>query len=512
MNEHFRASKDLRNDDYRPPRQQIPNRGYGRVDHVEFNLERPNSALVAIDFVDAEWLDLQGQQDAKFLVNDDSRRTAAWKFYKEQRSRNVQLPNPFEMAPVFRLEVELDIGETWFGLPYLPPRSSRLFDVALGSIEAQWIELDHISKFSDSTPEGAGLLYTSLFSEPIPVLATGRLPTPQQGTALNDIFSLANLPEADEYNLGLVLSKSSTEYLAVYDVGQGNANALLSCRRRPTMYFDMGAGVYRNRHTTPVGLRFCVSEDPVVILSHWDADHWAGACATSIGGHYPALQSQWIAPLQVVGPVHIAFAFDLATRGNLHIYSPSLGTIVTTTSVTGQLTSVTTGSGSTRNSSGLVLCIENSTLPQGPGSWLLTGDCDYRYFMSPLNPAPSIALVVPHHGADLDSTFYPGPTTKQTYRRIVYSFGKNNAHGKTSVQHPTMAGVDAHDSAGWNHGAWIPMTSSPGYTRPYGDAIATCEHSPGTFRNGAIIGWTSAPTPSGLPCSGLGCSTSLLQS
>lgn len=514
MNEHFRATKDLATDIYEAPRRQVPKRGYGRVDHVELDPLRPTVALVAIDLVDADWLDAQAQYDDKFAVYDPSRRSAAWQGFKLKVNRNTPLPSPFEKAPIFRLEVELPREASWFGLPPLPSPQSQSFDADLARLEAQWIELDTISEAIDATADGVGLLYPGLFSEPIPVIAQGRLPGAQQGNALSDIFSLAHLPDADTNDLKRVLSHASADLLAVYDVGQGNANALLSGSRQAMLYFDMGAGVYRNRSTTPPNLRFCLSARPTIILSHWDADHWAGACATSIGGIYPALQEAWIAPLQVVGPVHVAFAYDIVTHGGtLNIYSASPGTVGLTSAASGQSVTFTTGTGATRNGSGIVVAVEEPTLPAGPGSWLLTGDCDYGYFMPSLMPAPSIAIVVPHHGADLhSSSSAPAMTTAQSYRRIVYSFGKDNAHGSTGVQHPTQSGVSPHINVGWNHGTWMPISPNPGCNFPGGDALATCEHSPGTNRGGSLIGWDSAPIPFALPCGGTNCSASLVQS
>lgn len=65
MNEHFRAASDVFEDGREPQRVVIPKRGYGRVDHVERNPSRPHTVLVAIDIVDADWLDMQGQYDDK---------------------------------------------------------------------------------------------------------------------------------------------------------------------------------------------------------------------------------------------------------------------------------------------------------------------------------------------------------------------------------------------------------------------------------------------------------------
>ena len=46
---------------------------------------------------------------------------------------------------------------------------------------------------------------------------------------------------------------------AVYDVGQGNANALLESSGMPVLYYDLGGGVLGNRHTFPSPSATCTS-------------------------------------------------------------------------------------------------------------------------------------------------------------------------------------------------------------------------------------------------------------
>ena len=119
-------------------------------------------------------------------------------------------------------------------------------------------------------------------------------------------------------------------------------------------------------------------------------------------------------------------------------------------------------------------------------------------------------MVAPHHGADLDpATPVPAPIPGALYRRLVYSFGANNAHGKTGVCHPTPRGVAAHNHAGWYHGAW-PL-ARPGTPIPGPDVLATCEHLPGVTRGGALVGWDSQPVPFGAPCLGKACTTTPTQ-
>lgn len=421
--------------------------------------------------------------------------------------------SPFKKAPLFRLEVELSNHESWFGMTGLRRLHDTEPDTETARLENLWLELNLSPTNSKSNGEKLADLYPTLFSDPVPVSVEGKLVSAAKGKSLADIFSLGHLPEISTEQLLKLLSKATARNLAVYDVGQGNANALIGdgCGF-PTLYFDLGAGVYRNKHTTPNDLRFCFTEKPPIILSHWDADHWAGTYATSVGGEYPALKQLWIAPLQEVGPIHIAFAHDVLESKGEFFTSTTLENnigISTLTSDPNITVHFTLGTGADRNNSGIVLAVVNNSHPSGPRSWILTGDCEYKFFMPALSPADPVAIVVPHHGADLrGGSKAPPPVSTDTYKRLVYSFGANNSQGKTNVQHPTGEGVTAHSS--WNHGGWV--TGKIGWTMPNGDVLATTEHKNAPFRGGCLVGWSSSPVTRCPPCGGHLCTAELKQS
>lgn len=511
MNPHFQAATpgDDREREERPPR--IPSRAYGRVDHVVLPKGLSGRALLGIDLVDAEWLDVAGQTDARLSLADSLQCSRAWGTYTAKLGGPIRPANPFESAPLYRLEIELPFGDSWFGMPPLPSPYEPYFDASMEALESLWIEFYDIEVAAPGQPSAA-LLYPSLFADPVPVRTEGKLPSVRQGMALSQVFSLQNAATPTTADVEAVLAATQTDLLSVFDIGQGNANALVDGACLVSLYYDLGAGVYRNKKTTPTGLTFCFSGNPTIILSHWDADHWAGTYATSVAGAFPALQRKWIAPNQSVGPTHAAFAHDIATNGgSLHLYSPPPGTIGTATTASGHTARFTVGTGRDRNGTGIVLAIENHSIRPSPVCWVLTGDCDYRHFLPALTACQPVAMVVPHHGADLHpSTAVPSPIRPSGYCRLAYSFGMNNSHGSTGVQHPTSAGVKAHDVAGWTHGVWSLLT--PGTPTPGPELVATCEHAPGTFRGGAVIGWNSPPTPYGLPCGGGSCTASVVQS
>lgn len=502
MNLHFRPRSRGENSDL-PPYDTMPSRAYGRIDHVVLPNTDSEFVLIAIDLVDADWLDQAAEQDDRFHL-DEYTRTVAWKKYGFQLRDQKRLPSPFEKAPIFRLEIDLAVGDSLFGMHLPLARMDPLFEAGIRGMENEWMEITSFIQAPYGATDAARL-YPGLFADPVPVYVKGKLPSHQRGKALSGIFSLASLPRVKTDYVENVLSRAEASMLAVYDVGQGNANALLSDGYQATLYYDLGAGVYGNKDTAPPGLRFCHSANPTVILSHWDADHWAGAYATMANGKYPALSLNWIAPKQDVGPVHTAFAYDItANQGNLFIYEPDAN-IGFTQMASGHTAKFTVGSGheGDKNDTGIVLVIENAMLRKGPVSWILPGDCDYRYFHLALSPAPPVGLVAPHHGADLHKKSVPpqpAPTSISTYHRLAYSFGKDNSHGRTGVQHPTTDGTLVHLNAGWSHSPWTPTT--PGCPMPVGQPLlATCEHSPGNARDGVLIGWDRRPAPCGVPCS-----------
>lgn len=487
MNRHFRRVDH--GGDFNVPKQ-----AFGRLDHVELPTAYNRNALLAFDLVDAQYLlDQESAGNALFAANDYQSLAKAWVSWKPQLQAS-----PFEDVPLFRLEVELPISGSWFGTqPLTSPRDPAYAQILTG-LERTWFSFS-IENFG-SAGSIAALIYPNLFGTPKTVWIQGSLPSTQSGRALSHIFSLGRLPAISMGSLAARLSGAHADYLAAYDVGQGNANALLDFRTLPHLHYDHGAGVYRNRHTTPTDLVFCYTAKPPILLSHWDADHWAGAYATQVGSSYPALKQQWIAPMQVVGPLHVAFAHDvIANGGTFETVSAATGSVASTPIAGGRTLTFAIGTGQDRNGTGLVIVVENSSAV-GRSSWLLTGDCDYGHFAPVVSSlADPVGLVAPHHGANLmSSSPVPAPSSHGSYRRLIFSFGKDNAHGSTGISHPTALGVDAHSKAGWGHGTWNPK--EPGCPLPGADLLATCEHAPGAARGGALIGWHNAPIIAPPPC------------
>ncbi len=513
INPHFRSAHP--NED--SPTTRIPSRAYAKFDHIEIDADT-KTLLLAFDIVDAPWIEQKGQKDPLMDLERPDDVAKAWEQWKKTASQGAS--NPFEGMLMYRLEIELSDGQSLFGMQPLPPvDDARAIRRAAGDLERSWFELEIQRPGSQllylSQGQCVGMIYSGLFTTPAPVIVRGRMPSSRKGKALSKIFSLSNLPTITTRELEYVLSSADADLLAVYDVGQGNANALMSSPFSgspglPSLYYDLGAGVYRNKGTTPQPLVFCFTQNPPIILSHWDADHWAGSYAFAVNNAYPALKRTWIAPLQEVGPVHVAFAHDVRKNdGKFFIYSPSTGEIGCAALSSGRRIRFTRGNGNDRNGTGIVLVVEEpNNVPAR--SWLLTGDCDYLHFVNQLQPLPPVGMVAPHHGADLDKNSpIPKPPAGISYKRLVYSFGPGNKHGNRPVRHPTSLGVMLHNSADWDHRHWCLI--NPGRTIAGGDVLATCEHTPGLSRGGVLIGWDHPPSSLGALCRGAKCVIPLTQ-
>ncbi len=473
----------------------FPIRLYAVVDHLEAGV---TSNLVAFDCVDADWLD--GVLRDPYFDSDEPTHTK--ELWEKLWKRTAASPSPIDDMPVYRLELDLaSLGQ--FADPYASLSIAN--DSELATIEATWISLNVFANYVPHSDEGD--LYHSMFLAPRRVHVKARAPSREAVATLELITDLSHLPLADGPLLERLVDKTAAaEHLAVFNVGQGGANGLLNASHQVSLYYDLGCGVYRNAWSKPVPLQFCWTlPNSAIVLSHWDADHWAGAqvphpnpppSAPSL----PALSRDWIVPVQKIGPVHLAFANSIAP-GHLWKFTSSSSHLI----AGGRRLTLELAKGASRNHSGIVLLAEKITFGS---SWLLSGDCDYKYFASALAPSHVVALTAPHHGASLANGSLPPTAPSRTYQRVVYSFGINNSHGKSSISHPTTAGVMSHDTVGWRHGAVWPTATNPGVTPPATDALATSVHTAGitrsvpptTWLGGVLVGWSPPTSASSCSC------------
>ncbi|MEG0589995.1 hypothetical protein, partial [Aurantimicrobium sp.] len=241
MNRHFKRNFD--------ELVELPSSVFGRVDHVVTSGPPSNIVLIAVDAIEVKWLNDQAKQDERFVIDNPMVAAAAWERqgYSTQNAASI-----FESAPLFRIEVELEAGTNPFGLPFLPEYDHEVPNKGAQALEDAWFRFE-VSKTARIGFIPA-LIYPGLFATPIPAFVQGTMPTPVHANALAGIFSLKHFPMISGSSLRECFGSTTGDMLAVYDVGQGNANALLNSDQSsvpalPTLYFDLGAGVYRNKHT-----------------------------------------------------------------------------------------------------------------------------------------------------------------------------------------------------------------------------------------------------------------------
>lgn len=323
-------------------------------------------------------------------------------------------------APTFILETQ----ELVF-LPFILPEDHDDVD------DDAWYEV-HVLK------GGKSRLYYTLFGQsmPVKIRACGYAPANAMAK-LSKIFDLTPHERTSQDIQDVLDTVTGTiDWVSVYDVGQGNANGLCDATETPLAYFDLGGGVGGNSSTFPTAFAdFCYVQDPPVILSHWDWDHW------SSGALFSGAQAlKWIVPNQALGAAHSLLAAGLHSAGLLYVW-PRNGVPHLTS---GKMTvHRCTGIGAGRNHTGLAMEVIG---PGGEDPILLTGDA--RYTAIPGAATGSFtSVIVPHHGADMSSRTVPlGPGNVPGAAHTAWSYGNGN-----SYSHPAPVTEQDHDTAQWFH-------------------------------------------------------------
>lgn len=252
---------------------------------------------------------------------------------------------------------------------------------------------------------------------------------------LDKLVDTSGIPDADPLLIENLLitpeiASGPVGAVAVYDVGQGNCNAVLRGDDAPLLYFDFGGGVLDHATTFPSTLQsFCFTTEPMIVLSHWDWDHWSSAYRD-----VRAFEHTWIAPRQEFGAIHAACASRIGT--NL-LFWP---TTVSTLGVGSIQIEKCTSRGKNRNHTGLALIVTADG-----HKILLPGDARYTAFPSGKPGAGAVlSVVAPHHGADMRSAHVP-TSTGHAEGKAAYSCGDPNRY-----DHPRWRAMELHADAGWN--------------------------------------------------------------
>jgi hypothetical protein len=255
-------------------------------------------------------------------------------------------------------------------------------------------------------------------------------------------------------------------YVAVYDVGQGNCNAIINDDEVPLIFFDFGwAPNFHAKSRPPQIPNFAFRDEAVtapVVLSHWDMDHWCYAIKASAFNPASlttkhewkpeALRRFWIARAPQIlehqlGPLSQNFFAALQANKLL----PSLSSILLWPDGVeripfdaGWLEACSTPNPrrSDRNNSGIAMFVHPRW---ADAAILLTGDADFPSIPT-VRRRGSLRLagmVAPHHGATISTYAIPLPMPG-TPSRLVMSVGSENSYG-----HPKREAIDAYIDRGW---------------------------------------------------------------
>ncbi|MCU4716036.1 hypothetical protein OCE25_27690 [Bacillus cereus] len=254
---------------------------------------------------------------------------------------------------------------------------------------------------------------------------------------LADFFSLNHISDAEESEIiNLLKSDHEPEFIGVYNVGQGNCNAICNTISVPLLYFDFGGGCAAHASTYPTKQRYCMTNSPPIILSHWDTDHWAAA---SKGRFTKANDCKWIVPRQSLGPNHLLFAHQIHLKGNLKIWPSRIAALTIP-----NIGIIFTCNGKRLNDSGLALLTTFKNMRV-----LLPGDADYRY-IDPRYLTNLDGLIATHHGANISGKSFALPITPPN-SKCAFSFGRKN-----SYDHPRLRSIRNHNRNGWLNRIYTP--------------------------------------------------------
>lgn len=347
---------------------------------------------------------------------------------------------------------------------------SRL--LRLENLSNQWIAF-HLAEYDGSTPIPQGGLVANFLSlsggvddiQNIQFLVTGAKPVKQPLRRLSLLAGLRNRKQDIVDALEApIRGEGFPINVMVYDVGQGNANALVDERGRPRLFFDLGWPDSFNRQTRPPAPPdlfacegTCTKKTAPVILSHWDYDHWGyavantdyvfGQGAAKISFKPQAMSRPWIVPKpprikngKGLGPTHMRFLSSLRNR----IAWPNrLQTVVFSAGIITR--SDVKVSPTDRNNQALAWFVMGAGLNE---AILLPGDLSFNRLRWPsLSPSlnPRIAGLVASHHAGIVRGITTSNLKAATPTKLAVSVGRGNYY-----RHPIARILTRYQRANWH--------------------------------------------------------------
>lgn len=260
----------------------------------------------------------------------------------------------------------------------------------------------------------------------------------EQTSRINEFFEFKYETARDlktiQDDFKVIVGKS--EKLIIKNVGQGLSCSICDKDDKANIYFDIGRGARNNKKTTPANLTYNFDNNPIIILSHIDEDHWA-----SVREFQKALDMKWIVPNQKPKVSLRKIYSILGIRNNLYAIDGMEYNI----NDCGLVESFILFNG-TKNGK------EEDTHPHNNGfsifielrnkiRILLPGDNRYEYISSIYKENINI-LCATHHGGEYTSDKEVILCPVNDNEKIIYSFGIGNSHS-----HPSK--VEDYEKAKW---------------------------------------------------------------
>lgn len=489
MNRYFSPAPMPRGD--RPP---IPRQAFGNVESVRINAEK-GFATIRLHLIDADWL-MQRRNDPFFSLDDPDSIAKNWIDWLT--GTVARRTDPMAAVPLSTLEADkpFDLAR-WAKALRLQGQfndDDDRIDAIIGAIHKLWF-LVRFNESSSSAKGRTGILYQSIVDVGVPVAFAATTVAGTTAKALTNLSSISGCAMPSSADLRNFLGSARADYLGAFDVGQANAIALCKVewsqqRPRavwPSLYFDTGLPIQSQLHTAPKSIELCFVRSPNVILTHWHDDH-VNAYRCVPAGALSGLDVDWIVPDGSVTVHQKAIVTSIIGNGR-NVYRFPAGQTLTAALNSNHTITLVRGTGSQPNTHGIVAQVTQAGIASPCRSWLISGDCDYKYMPPVLLTADLAAVVVPHHGGNLKGSGGAGAPTSSitsTYKRLIYSFGHGNSYG-----HPTLGCYSAHHFAGWVHPPGAPpLTSSAS-----GNDVLTTAVVGGQARlSGALVGWHHPPS------------------
>lgn len=230
--------------------------------------------------------------------------------------------------------------------------------------------------------------------------------------------------------------------IRVYDVGQGDAIAVLDQNGDPVLHVDYGGrqdSPFRKKKPAEVDAIMPIASDGLVMMTHWDEDHWSTAPKGAA-----AKASHWLVPRQVTSPRAVRFSASLdkvkcipeARVGRVHLFRARNGDALLWQKIA--LSSIHSAQDEDCNRSGVALALVRGAGADGQVI-LLPGDASFGwvplYHQLWASNRTLTGLVAFHHGAGT----HWSPATEALLRNwdrtgdkaceVVFSCARDNGYG-----------------------------------------------------------------------------------